>query len=322
MRLGIFGTGMIVKEVLPVLAATEGLELVAILATPGSLQTGQALAQTYGMAYASSQLEDILSDSSIDTVYVALPNHLHHAYSRKALLAGKHVICEKPFTLNLADFDDLAQLAQERGLFLLEAITNQYLPEFAALKNRLPELGAPKLLLANFSQYSSRYNAFQEGQLPPAFDPEKGGGALRDLNIYNIHLIVGLFGQPKGVAYVANCQRGVDTSGVLTLDYGDFQAVLLAAKDCDAPGLISLQGNQGTLSVAGRANSLGPISFQAIHGARQDLDILPASHRMAPEFAAFVAIVDSQDQARADQALAHSRAVMVVLDQAAQYDRT
>lgn len=94
MKLALLGTGMIVKEVLPVLKEIEGIELVAILSTPRSLDKARELAGIYGLAQASSDYEDILSNPEVDTVYVGLPNHLHFSYAKKALLAGKHVICE------------------------------------------------------------------------------------------------------------------------------------------------------------------------------------------------------------------------------------
>ena len=94
----------------------------------------------------------------------------------------------------------------------------------------------------NYSQYSSRYDAFKRGEIAPAFNPEMGGGALRDLNIYNIHLLVGLFGKPHRVEYLPNVERGVDTSGILVLDYGNFKAVAIGAKDCSAEIRSTIQG--------------------------------------------------------------------------------
>ena len=84
-------------------------------------------------------------------------------------------------------------------MFLWEAIINQYVPNFYKIKELLPKLGKIKIVECNFSQYSSRYNAFKEGNILPAFDYTKSGGALMDLNIYNIHFVVGLFGKPMNI---------------------------------------------------------------------------------------------------------------------------
>ena len=214
MKLAILGTGKIVEEVLPVLKEINGIELSAILSTPRSIEKAEKLAELYAISQASSDYDSILANPDVDTVYVALPNHLHYDYAKKALLAGKHVICEKPFTLTLAEFEDLAKIAEQKNRILLEAITNQYLGNFASIKANLAKLGDIKIVECNYSQYSSRYDAFKRGEIAPAFDPAKGGGALRDLNIYNIHLVVGLFGKPERVQYLANMERGVDTSGI------------------------------------------------------------------------------------------------------------
>ena len=141
MKLALLGTGMIVTEVLPVLTTIEGIELEAILSTPRSLDKAEALAKQYGLSQATSDYEAILSNPEVDTIYVGTPNHTHYNYAKKALLAGKHVICEKPFTLHLEEFEELIKLAQEKELLLIEAITNQYLDNFKVIKDSLSEIG-------------------------------------------------------------------------------------------------------------------------------------------------------------------------------------
>lgn len=314
MKLALLGTGMIVKEVLSVLREIEGIELVAILSTARSLATAQDLAKTHGITQATSDYEGILTNPEVDTVYVALPNHLHYDYAKKALMAGKHVICEKPFTMTGAELEDLVALAAERQLFLLEAITNQYLPNFAYLKDNLAQLGEIKLVTCNYSQYSSRYDAFKRGEIAPAFDPNQGGGALRDLNIYNIHLVVGLFGSPIAVNYLANIEKGVDTSGVLVMDYDSFKVVCIGSKDSSAAITSTIQGNKGSLTVHGPTNSLPEVSLELNGQAPQVINQNTPNHRMTDEFEAFVQIMANGDFAQAEERLTHSRAVMQVLD--------
>ena len=284
MKLALLGTGMIVTEVLPVLITIEGIELEAILSTPRSLDKAEALAKQYGLSQATSDYEAILSNPEVDTIYVGTPNHTHYDYAKKALLAGKHVICEKPFTLHLEEFEELAKLAQEKELLLMEAITNQYLANFTAIKEALSDIGDVKIVNINYSQYSSRYDAFKRGQIAPAFNPEMGGGALRDLNIYNIHLLVGLFGKPNRVGYLPNVERGVDTSGILVLDYGNFKAVAIG---------VTLNGQKERI-----------------------VNLNSPQHRMHDEFVAFEKMVATKDFDSVAKQLEHSRQVMEVLDQA------
>lgn len=318
MKLAILGTGKIVEEVLPVLNDIDGIVLSAMLSTPKSLEKAQKLATNYAISQVSSDYQDVLNNPNIDTVYVALPNHLHYEYARKALLAGKHVICEKPFTLTLAEFEILLEVANQQQCILLEAITNQYLANFDVIKSQLSQLGDIKIVECNYSQYSSRYDAFKRGEIAPAFDPKKGGGALRDLNIYNIHLMVGLFGEPKTVHYLANKERGVDTSGMLIMDYGHFKAVCIGAKDCTAEIRTTIQGNNGFLTVNGATNTLPEVAVTLNHQKTQTFNHNQQHHRMYAEFVAFQKIIAEKDMTAAKNALSHSHNVMKVLEKALQ----
>ena len=317
MKLAILGTGKIVEEVLPVLQEINGIELSAILSTPRSIEKAEKLAELYAISQASSDYDNILANPEVDTVYVALPNHLHYDYAKKALLSGKHVICEKPFTLTLAEFEDLAKIAEQKNRILLEAITNQYLGNFASIKANLSKLGDIKIVECNYSQYSSRYDAFKRGEIAPAFDPAKGGGALRDLNIYNIHLVVGLFGKPERVQYLANMERDVDTSGILMMDYGHFKAACIGAKDCGAPIISTIQGDQGCVKIDGPTSVLTDV--QILRNGR-DSEILPTGnyHRMYSEFKVFAECIDNNDFTTCNKMLEHSRIVMDVLTKARQ----
>ncbi|MCO4647214.1 NAD-dependent oxidoreductase [Streptococcus infantarius subsp. infantarius] len=316
MKLAILGTGKIVEEVLPVLKEINGIELSAILSTPRSIEKAEKLAELYAISQASSDYDSILANPDVDTVYVALPNHLHYDYAKKALLAGKHVICEKPFTLTLAEFEDLAKIAEQKNRILLEAITNQYLGNFASIKANLAKLGDIKIVECNYSQYSSCYDAFKRGEIAPAFDPAKGGGALRDLNIYNIHLVVGLFGKPERVQYLANMERGVDTSGILIMDYGNFKAACIGAKDCSADIKSTIQGNKGSIAVLGPTNSMPELSLSLNGQSMTMINENSLNHRMHDEFVAFQAIIEHEDMTATKLALDHSHLVMEVLDQA------
>ena len=307
MKLALLGTGMIVTEVLPVLTTIEGIELKAIMSTPRSLDKAKALAKQYGLAQATSDYEEILSNPEVDTIYVGTPNHTHYDYAKKALLAGKHVICEKPFTLHLEEFEELAKLAQEKELLLMEAITNQYLANFTAIKEALSDIGDIKIVNINYSQYSSRYDAFKRGEIVPAFNPEMGGGALRDLNIYNIHLLVGLFGKPNRVEYLPNVERGVD---------GHFKAVAIGAKDCSAEIRSTIQGDKGAITIFGATNTLPEIGVTLNDQKERVVNLNSPQHRMYDEFVAFEKMVATKDFDSVAQQLEHSRQVMVVLDQA------
>lgn len=315
MKLAALGTGKIVQEFLPMIQQVTDVELVALLSTPRSLDKAKEMQAQYQVQEVYTDYETLLSNEIFDTVYVALPNHLHYQYTKAALLQGKNVICEKPFTLNAQQLQELIQIATEKRLILLEAITNQYLNNFLQIKKDLAQLGKIKIVECNYSQYSSRYDAFKEGKILPAFDPQKGGGALMDINIYNIHFVVGLFGKPEKVQYLANIERDIDTSGILVLDYGAFKAVCIGAKDSTAQIRSVIQGTDGSIEVLGATNEMPRYERRSkteIEAVNANLD----KHRMYQEFEKFTEVIDQKDLAFALEQLNHSLTVMQVVDQA------
>lgn len=315
MKLAVLGTGKIVQEFLPMIQQVENVELVALLSTPRSLDKAKEMQVQYHIQEVYTDYETLLGNEIFDTVYVALPNHLHYQYTKAALLQGKNVICEKPFTLNAQQLQELIKIASEKQLILLEAITNQYLNNFLQIKKDLAKLGNIKIVECNYSQYSSRYDAFKEGKILPAFDPQKGGGALMDINIYNIHFVVGLFGKPEKVQYLANVERYIDTSGILVLDYGAFKAVCIGAKDSTAQIRSVIQGTDGSIEVLGATNEM-PRYQRRSKTEAESVNVNLDKHRMYQEFAKFTEVIDQKDLAFALEQLNHSLTVMQVVDQA------
>lgn len=315
MKLLIAGAGFIVSDFLPITKDLPNTEIVGITGTANDLDRMKDYQNKYQIKECFTDYDQVLKETTADTVYVAVPNFLHYIFTRKALEAGKNVICEKPFTVKYDEFKELKTLAQEKKLILVEAITNQYLTNYQVLKKHLNDLGPIKIVSMNYSQYSHRYDAFKEGKILPVFDPKKGGGALMDLNIYNIHFIVGLLGMPKAVEYKANIERGIDTSGVLNLDYGNFKAVLIAAKDCAASVTSLIEGEKGTIQVDGPANVMD--SFDIFKGQNKThIDEKVYPHRMYEEFRAFEKMIDNRDLVNDEKALDHSDQVMQVLQKA------
>ena len=156
----------------------ENIELVAILGREKSREKIEKIVNQHHIKKAYYDYNELLNDSQIDTIYIALPNHLHYEYTKKALLHNKHVICEKPFTSNVIELDELIKIAKQQNCLLFEAITNQYLPTYQDIKNKLDEIGKIGIISSNYSQYSSRYDAFKRGEILPVFDVNQSGGAL------------------------------------------------------------------------------------------------------------------------------------------------
>ena len=248
MNLCAIGTGAITKSMLAEFQRSDVLRCTSIYSRKE--ETGKAMAEQFGLERVYTSMEEMLSDPAIDMVYVASPNSIHYSQTKAALLAGKHVICEKPFAPTVAEANELIALAKEKGLFLFEAITTAHHPHYGFVKENLPKLGKLKMVTATFCQYSSRYPALLAGKPSPVLDHAFAGGALMDINLYNIHFVVGLFGAPKGVRYFPNRhETGVDTSGILVLEYDSFLCNLLGAKDCAAQNGVQIIGEDGHMIV-------------------------------------------------------------------------
>ena len=256
--------------------------------------------------------DELLKNPSIDFVYVGLINSVHYEYTKKALLAGKNVIVEKPFASAAREVAELRQLALDKNLYVFEAVTLLHLPNFAAIKKYLPELGKIHAVFANYSQYSSRYDKYLQGEVLPAFDPQRSGGALYDINIYNLNFIIGLFGTPQNVSYNANIGfSGIDTSGVVTLQYPDFFALAMGAKDADSPGFVIIQGEKGWIRVTDKPNELRSFEFHLRGtGVTSHNELNQYSHRMVHEFKEFAKIFAEKDYARMKNGLDISLAVL------------
>ncbi|MBO0458126.1 Gfo/Idh/MocA family oxidoreductase [Enterococcus hulanensis] len=317
MKVGLLGAGMIVHDLLSFAGEVSSMELEAICATPAEAEVIEKLANDNGIQNQYSDFDEMLKNPDIDTIYVGVPNHLHYTFAKKALLANKNVICEKPFTSNYQEAVELADLAKERELIILEAVSTRFLPNVLKIKELLPTLGEIKIVSANYSQYSSRYDAFKKGLTQPAFDPEKSGGALMDLNIYNINLMVTLFGSTDKVTYQANIQKGIDTSGILNMDYGDFKAVCIAAKDCKAPIVTSIQGDKGCIVIEDSANVVAKFKLLMNDlSSEQVYELNQGKHRMYHEFEVFCDIIDNQKAAEAEKLMGVSLETMKIQTQA------
>lgn len=311
MKLAIIGSGMIVKDFLEIMPDLNGVELRAIYGRKGSEEKLNKLKSQHNIKEIFYDYEELLK-SDIDTVYIALPNNLHFEFSKKALEKNKNVIVEKPITSNYKEAKILSDLARERGLFIFEAITTEYLPNYLKIKELLPTLGEIKIVQCNYSQYSSRYNSFKEGKVLPAFDPEFSGGALMDINIYNIHYVVGLFGKPKNIEYYPNIEKEIDTSGILILDYDRFKCVCVGAKDCKAPIANNIQGNNGCIYVDTPVNSCESFKVIMNDGTTTIFNENKYDNRMVSEFIEFIDTINNNDLERCYKMLDHSLIVSEV----------
>ena len=302
MKLAVLGTGQIVQDLMRTYDEF-GIEKTYVLGTEKFKDFTEQLVADHNFDGAYYDYDELLEKADVDTVYVALPNALHYSFSKKAILAGKNVICEKPVTSNFRELKELMALAKEKDVILVEAMNIHHLPAYKALKEDIKNLGQMKIVSLNYSQYSSRYDAFKAGEILPAFNPAMSGGALMDINVYNIHTVVGLFGKPESVTYIANVERGIDTSGILTMDYGTFKAVCIGAKDCKAPLMLSYQGDEANVVTHIQPNLFNNYIFSTNKGETVEKNFDEGKHRLYYEFIEFNRMITEHDTGKANELL-------------------
>ncbi|WP_068505060.1 Gfo/Idh/MocA family protein [Paenibacillus kribbensis] len=308
MKIATIGTGSIVDAFLSAVDQIEDVTCVAMYSRKE--ETAKPLAEKYNIASIYTDLEALFADPKVDFVYVASPNSLHFDHAYRALQHGKHVICEKPFTSTLQEAESLIALAQQNQLMLFEAITTIHLPNYQLVKDQLSRLGTIKFIQCNYSQYSRKYNQLLSGETPNVFNPQFSGGALTDINIYNLHFVMNIFGSPQSVSYTANKHaNGIDTSGILVLKYPGFIAECVGCKDTNSMNFVLIQGEKGYLHVVNGANGCRQILLHTGE-TEQELNLQTNRNTLYYELEAFNTLYKNNDFKRCYELLDYSRSVI------------
>lgn len=230
LRVGLVGYGFAGKTFhAPLIAATPGLSLAAV----ASSDPAKVLADWPEVALFATP-EALCAHADLDIVVVATPNVTHHPIARAALLAGKHVVVDKPFTVTIGEAEDLAALAAERGLVLSAFHNRRWDSDFLALRQIIAEgtLGRVVYLETHFDRFRPEVRQRWREQAVP------GGGIWYDLGPHLIDQILSLFGPPEALSADIAAQRDgaiIDDYFHMTLRYGAMRAVLHATMLSAAP---------------------------------------------------------------------------------------
>lgn len=317
MKLAVIGTGMIATDALKALSYIPEIDVTAIFARPGSRAKGERMAAEYSVPELYTDYDLLLEKSDTDFIYIGNVNSVHGEYAEKALLAGKHVIIEKPICTTLPELEKIWSLAQSKGLFMFEAVMFLHAPFFARIQEMVGKIGKIRSVQCNYSKYSSRYDRYKKGDIAPVFDPACEGGTLLDLNIYNINLIAALFGTPTGrIKYFANRgYNGIDTSGTMVAEYDGFCASCTAAKDSYSPCFDIIQGEDGYLMLHGSPGNFTEVEY-SIKGQNGKLEIVNREHKMIDEFTEFERIYRTKDYATCEKFMEISLTAIKIADTA------
>lgn len=210
LRWAVIGCGVVANQMAQTLALA-GRHLAGV--ANRTYEKALAFAERYGVERVYRTFDDLYADPDVDAVYITTPHNTHIAFLRRALAAGKHVLCEKSITLNAAELAEARELAAAHGVVLMDATTILHMPLYAKLlgRARAGEFGPLNLAQVNFGSYK------EYGDLTNRFyNPQLAGGAMLDIGVYALS-IARLFmtSAPTEVVSLANrAQTGVDeTSG-------------------------------------------------------------------------------------------------------------
>ena len=202
-RWGLLGAGWIAtKTIAPAMHASTETIVQAVASRD------QKRAQALNPISIYETYDELINDPLVDAVYISLPNHLHCEWTVKALKAGKHVLCEKPFAMNLAEVELMVKTARECDLLLVEAVWSRWHPRMIRMVDHVISGGVGELISIDSS---FTFPASIEGNY--RLSPEMGGGALFDIGVYPLHAIAALVGE-NAEAVIQSCDVNFGPTGI------------------------------------------------------------------------------------------------------------
>jgi predicted dehydrogenase len=291
---------------------SETAQIVAVASR--NVEAAQAFAGAHDVPRAHGSYEALLADSDVEAVYIPLPNSMHVEWTKRALEAGKHVLCEKPMDRRPAQVERAFGLAEERGLVLSEAFMWRHNPQTARLRELLDEgaVGDVRLVRAAFSFVLAR-------EVDVRLDAALHGGALMDVGCYCVsgaRFVAG--GEPLRVmAEVVTGPTGVDMrlTGVLRFE-GDVLATIDCGLDVTSRGELEISGTEGRIVLPDPWHCIEPRIVVERGYEREVIDVAPSDSyalelddmaaAIAGERAPLLGRADAVGQARAIAALYRS----------------
>jgi predicted dehydrogenase len=242
MRLGLLSTANINRAILQGAAEADGVEVVAVGSRDGA--RAQSYASEHGIPRAHGTYEALLEDTEVDAVYISLPNGMHHEWTMRALAAGKHALCEKPYSRQPAEVEEAFAAAESAGLVLTEAFMYRHHPQTKTIQQLVLD-GAVGRILTLRATFSFPLTDLTNVRAIPELD----GGALMDVGCYCVSGCRLVAGDPVSVlAEQVTGETGVDMALYGTMRFWDdvvaqFEASFLAPER----QLFEVVGDQGVL---------------------------------------------------------------------------
>ncbi|MFT8321699.1 MAG: Gfo/Idh/MocA family oxidoreductase [Bacillus sp. (in: firmicutes)] len=268
-RFGIVGTNWITESFIQAAKQIEDFSLTAVYSR--TKEKGESFAGKYGAENVFTDLKEMAESDCLDAVYIASPNSLHAEQSILFLTNKKHVLCEKAIASTVKELEKMVAVAKENNVLLMEALKTTMLPNFQTVQKNLHKIGKVRRAFASYCQYSSRYDAYKEGNILNAFKPELSNGSLMDIGVYCIYPMVVLFGKPvsvKASSYLL--ETGVDGEGSILMSYKEMDIVIMYSKITNSYIPSEIQGEEGNI-LLDQMNTPKKVDIYYRDGEREDI---------------------------------------------------
>ena len=252
MNIGILGAGSIARQMAYTISKMDNAINYAIASR--DYKKSQEFAKEFRVIKAYGSYEEMIKDPEVELVYIATPHSLHYEHAKLCLNNGKHVLCEKAFTINEKQAEELFEIAKEKNLFITEAIWTRYMPMRKTLDDILESdvIGELHSFTANLG--------YRINNVPRLVDPNLAGGSLLDVGVYTLNFASMVFGNNiKDISStVIKTDTGVDAQNSITLYYENNRMAILHStmmSRTDRRGII--YGSKGYIEVENINNCEG-----------------------------------------------------------------
>lgn len=222
-----------------------------------SPEKGSIFAQKLSINPTIHSYQDLYQDPAVDIIYIGTPHAFHKRNCLDAIAAGKHVLCEKAFTITEKEAKEVLDAARAKGVFIMEAMWTRFMPLVAYLKEKLPMIGEVKRVFCDFGLDMDIKSLGPESRLK---NPMLGAGSLLDIGIYSLTwgLLMVDFDR---IAAVQTIEDGIDVASTIILQGKGVQAILTSSLSCKSDSkFCRIEGTNGHIVVEGPAAS-APKSF-------------------------------------------------------------
>jgi predicted dehydrogenase len=312
-RFAVIGTNRITEEFIQAAREAEDFALTAVYSR--TADKAEEFAEKWDIPHQFTDLEAMAQSDQVDAVYLASPNSFHAEQAILCMNHGKHVLCEKPIASNTKELQSMIDAAFKNDVLLMEALKSTLMPNFQAVRENLSKIGEIRRYVANYGQYSSRYDAYLQGTVLNAFNPIFSNGSLMDLGIYCIYPMVVLFGKPDAIqGSGVMLESGVDGEGSILMAYKGMEAVIMHSKIANSYLPAEIQGEKGTI-IIDKINQPEKVEIRYKDGTVEDITRPQVNRSMRYEVKEFIDLLKNGMLESATNSMPHSLAAVEIMEE-------